>query len=385
MRQLRAGKLLLLILAVVVGWRSAPVSAQTGELPQAVVESAQPTPEQVDEIQKYIAARIADLESGEPARVKRGRDDLQSPATNPGASIAFRTAYSDALVPELARLGKLDNDVVVISAVLTAGSLATGPAIDVIERYCADKRQAVRFAAVSGIRDTLRSISRTPPVVGPDIIARVVDGLATGLSTEADPSVADMYVRALLEAGRVQQQKFEAIPNQAAGQLVRTIGSRVRKLGNAPADREMLQAVIRASEAVRDALAEDVIRKQRPEDLVRDAGGMGGDLLAYVFRQVRAGNIPVAKGADQAAIDQAKAARQIESTLTQLGVNIVFSASDRLARGPLNQPPDLAGMIGLANAKGDKDFLQAVGLIIGEGGLLTKPPFNFNPNRFLNP
>jgi hypothetical protein len=372
-----------LILVGLLGWCVAPALAQLTELPQQVIEAVQPTPDEVAQIGAYVKARIGEIESGDAARIKRGRDDLQSPATNPGATIAFRTAYSDALVPELTRLGRLDNDVVVINAVQVGGSLATGPAIEFVEKYRADPRQAVRYAAVFALRDTIVLISRVTPVVGPQDVARIVDNLAAGLGTETYADVADMYVRALLEATRVQQSKFEAVPNQAIGHLLRTIGARVRKLGNAPEDRAMLQAVIRASEAVRDAMAREVLDKRRPDDLVRDAGGMGGDLLAYVFRQVRAGNLPIAANADQAMLDQAKAGRQIEMTLTQLGVNIVFSASDRLARGPVTNPPDLAAMIGLATSRGDKDFLTEVGSIIGVGGLLSKPPFNFNPNRFL--
>jgi hypothetical protein len=110
---------------------------------------------------------------------------------------------------------------------------------------------------------------------------------------------------------------------------------------------------------------------------------MAGDLLAYVFRRVRAGDLQVAKDADTAAVEQARAARSAEMTLTQLGVTIVYLSRDRLAQGTLDLPPDLAGMIGQATAKGDKDFMRDVLSIIGDGGLLTKPPFNINPNRFM--
>lgn len=383
MRQFRAGRLLLSILVAATGWFVAPASAQFGELPQSIVESGQPTPEQIEVINKYISVRIADLESGEPARVKRGRTDLQSPAANAGATIAFRTAYSAALAPELSRLGKLDNDVVVIDAIQVAGSLATGDGIAMADRYRADNRPAVRYAAVFALRDTIRSISRSAPVVGPEDAGRIVDNLAVGLSTETEPFVADMYVRALLESTRVQQQRFEAIPDRALQALIQTVGTRVRKLGTAPADRAMAQPFLRAAEAIRDVMAEDAVKRQKPEDLARNAGGMGGDLLGYVFRRSRAGDLLLAKGTDPASVEEAKVARQPELTATQLGVTIVFSARDRLARGVPEPPPDLAGMLGKATAAGDKEFQREVLSIIGDGGLLTKDPFRFNADRFL--
>jgi hypothetical protein len=381
LRQLRAGRLLLLVLVALAAW-AAPVVAQLGELPEELITAPTVSPPQVDEIKKFVAAQVADLETGDPVKLKRARQNLEGAANHAGATVSFRTAYSEALLPELDRLAKLANDVVVINAVQASGPLATQASIELAERYRADARPAVRLTAVGALEQTFRSINRTPPVVDQAAALQIVTNLGAGLDGEADPKVADAYVRALLEASRIEQAKFESVPDAALEKLVQSVGTRVRKLGDAPLDRELLMACIRAAEEVHNILAQNNLQRELPQGLVRDAGGLGGDLLAYVFRQIRSGKLPVAQGVGEGAVAEAQAGRLVEFTVTQLGVKIVYSARDRLGRGPVDSMIDVAGMIWQATAAGDREFTTGVGQIIGESGLLTRDPFNFNSERF---
>lgn len=356
------------------------------DLPRETTTASAIQPSQLDEIKRLVAAGVADIQSQDPEARRRGRTALQRPVSTVDTSVAFRAAYSDVLVPELEAIVKGPAEVSAIIALQVAGDVATDRATSLLELGRASDKDAVRFAAVFGIGRVFRAAYTAAPAITPDRCLELVERLRVGLTQEKNPQVADVYVRSLIGAAREgAAQPLQGVRAVAMEKLVSAVGERVQKLSSKPEDLELFPAFIRAAEFARDAIASDVARRTLPEGVVRQAGGLGGDLVAFAFREIRAGSAfpSIAEGDDQEAQNAKLAKRRPCVDGVALGETLAFLAKDWFRSGAVGQSLGLSQHVARGTRQSDEAFLRLTPELVGDGRLLTTAPFGFAPTRFL--
>lgn len=365
---------------------SSQASAQR-TLPDEVVTEPTPSPASHQRIAEYVEAAMSDFQSGQPDRFRRGRQDLQRPLMNVAISPGFRNAYGEAVQPRLERIasGEYGEEASVV-AVQLLGELATERAIAALERFQNEDRSVMRYAAAYGMAKALRAVQSTSPAIGPDRVGWIVDRLKSGLAREKDPVVGYMYVRGLMTASaREQPPAFAPIRTRALMSLASVCGERLRGLEAREEDIALLPALIGAGAFLRDVLAEDVFSRSLPREVVAECAGTGGDMLAYVNRQIRAGDRgafpPIAAGDPEAAQNVKRQRRLNAVALTALGEAIVMFAKDAMQAGTPGPAPNLAQHLEAAQPAGDALFLREVRSVFV---MLTQTPFSFPDQRFLN-
>jgi len=365
---------------------AAPAMAQSStSFPPQLVATPNPSQAQRDQIQSVADENMRMLESGDPAQMRQAREDLRVALRDPQASAAFRNAVSDHIGQRLAAMARGGDEKVAVTALQLSGHIATDSTIDLLEGMLADQRETMRYVAAFGFDSAFRTLRGGSPALTDRRVRTMVDRLAERIRREQQPVVLDMNVRALISAMRIGFEVNDpALRDHAMLSLVGACGERVQKLQ--PADRPALAPMLKAAQAVRNELQALRINPPLPRDTVREAGGFCGDLIAFVFRSVRAGALPIAPpGANDAQRAEVAAERSVCTTALALAQSTIPLAKDKLnAGGPDDPvPQDLDELIRRATRQGDEQFLQRALDIIGDGGILTSDGFNFNANRFL--
>lgn len=370
----------LLVAAAATAW--SPVAlGQEGLPPDVVSSTTQLSGPQRETVRGFIGTHAPNLSSSDPTTLIRSRADLMGPLQGSDVGVSFRTAYSEELDKVLQPLVTSDTDLIAVNALRLAGELSTRQGAALLEKALASKKITVRYAAIAGIDRTFQNLARTAPAMNVDSardLARKLDPILRG---ESDASVFDVAVRAVMAAGTLDRDGWGNLRDDAMGILAPAVSDRFQKLGAAAAAPSMMQSLIRACGAGRDALA---ITGGRPlsTDSQKLAAGMGGDALAYAQRLVKAKVFANVAAEDAEADQQAKIqARTTLSDLAAVGFATVSFANDGLG-GPALPSRPLAELLRTATAQDDARFLENVREIIGPEGAMTKPPMSFPRERF---
>lgn len=315
--------------------------------------------------------------SESPEAVARSRKALiANLQKEPKISVAFRLEYARLLGPVLRPLAASDRDVNAINALTLAGELATTSGIDILGDRLADKRAAVRFAAVDGFTATFSAIETTSPAIAPAQQAiRAISTLKSAMEKETDANVLEAYCLALRAATKVPSAKLEGVRPAAVKALSEAISARARATDDATYD----SAFRRSVNTAREALTVQAINEpQLPGDVVDAAAGMAGDVLACVLRRLTKGELDVTSEDPKAT----EAALKVRADF----VLIVADAESSIqwantAKGGNNFPPlKLAELI---QQKKDSEFQTVVLRLIGPQGYLTNKPFPFKDDHFV--
>ena len=170
--------------------------------------------------------------------------------------------------------------------------------------------------------------------------------------------------------------------NLALNQLVTSISARVQSLTPNDADAALFAPCVKATQDIRGILALQSAQERADPAIVRNAGGLCGDLFGYVFRRVRQNKLAVVgPDANLAAVQDA---RKLEISALRIADDLVRICKDELRVGDLNNAPvRLAPHIEQGTKQSDQKYIQDVMDLIGDGGLLTQRGFDFDSNRFL--
>lgn len=363
----------------------APALAQN-ELPSELIRAGTVSADQAAAIQQFVEREAAGLTGEDPAALVRSRNNLLRPL-RPEASVPFRLKYAESLAPELRELSGSDNELKVVNALRIAGELATDQGADLLNSYRGDERPAVRYTAVSGLARTFAALEAGNPALAPERLRPLIEGLGEQLATETHPQVLDAVVRALIEASRLSKQGFAGYRPIAITVLASETGARLQELGGEAADRDLLPALLRAGQAVRDVFVSSVppLDANRDGELIKTMGALGGDMLAYVHRRYKAGDFPFAAAEDDEAARQAKAeAREVPSQILTVGeATVIFSISRADPRNPA-QSKGLDEQFKQLTNMGDAQLLEGIAGWVGPQGQLTKA-FGFPADRFITP
>jgi hypothetical protein len=366
-------RFLLSLVVALAAWGAPAVKAQAqapGSLVPEIIQSTNElTPAQGAQLQEYIQDGLRHLVTGDPAEIKRGREMLLDPfKQGKKPSVSFRTAYGQKLAPELEKLvkdeGSSIKDTIAVNALRIAGEAATPESASVVEQALADKRTAVRFAAATGLGRTLESVNNREfsPAISANRLVDAVGKLGAAASNEQSPQVLDAAIRSLLAGTRIDREKHEAVREAAMAMLADKASGRLRALGGTPQDEPAAEALLRAVNGMRLAVA-------GPTSYTKDAYKKGAELaghsIAYVQRNLKA-------FAPEAAGGKA----EIQKKMLNEAETLIQAASQK-AGGPAYQPQNLAGDLGNERTFQAK-FLATLKYLQG-------PPFSFPIGTFVAP
>jgi HEAT repeat protein len=308
----------------------------------------------------------------------KAKGELNRPFLDAQVTVSFRQAYSRTLLPEIEPLLQNPNDAVAITALIITGNLATEQSSALLLPQVDAKLASVRYGAAAAIGITLHAAGNSAPAIRPDTGVDLVRALEKRLGTETDAAVVHRLVLSLRE-GINGPNQADLIRAEAMRALCRAVDARLRQLGKQRASDELLETFVLAGSVARDGLTGG---KTVPADVVKLAGGMGGQMIAYTARLVNAGVYPAIKGGDDQAVQsQKRQARVLPGSLVAAGEAVVHFA--RVAGGEAAPARlELATPLKEATNPGDATFLTSSQALIGPNGALTKDPFNFQPSDF---
>lgn len=202
----------------------APSTLAQGALSRELVENANPSDTQINQIEDLARRLCETLRTGDRQDVQRARRDLLRPFTGfQTQSVAFRLSYGRTVVAELGDVVTGDDIHRAVNALTAIGPLGLPESVDVLERAIADERSAVRLAAANALGDAIQTDTRVQILRDPAMRALRLAGEA--LTDEQDPTVG----AALVSAMAVPQANQTMLP-EASSLLARTLPEVVRGL-----------------------------------------------------------------------------------------------------------------------------------------------------------
>ncbi|QOJ00098.1 MAG: hypothetical protein HRU70_06195 [Phycisphaeraceae bacterium] len=361
---------------------SAVASGQLGGLPPEVVSSSSVTSSQRDAIREHVSKHLPEIAGGEPDKVRRARAELVGMFfRGDDVSVSFRQAYAAELTGQkLADLARSENDLVAINALRIAGDVASSETLDIVEAHLGSSRSAVRYGAVAAAQRTLDQVRERFPAVTADRAAGLAATLGARLADEKDPLLADALTRALQSAAGVTRERYESVRAAGITELCRALSARLKTMESRDEDALVINSVVRAGLFLRDDLSAN--GATMPERLKVDAAGLGGDMLAWVAKQITGRKLPqVSGGDDEPTAKQKRDSRAAAINVAAAGEGVLFFAARGLNVTGVTQT-NFKAELEKASSFEDARYVEAVRAIAGPGGLLTKPPFQFQASRF---
>lgn len=343
------------------------LAAQAQDLAQEVRRAAQLAPEQATAVANYVKDHSANLASNDPQQIRRDRAALLSPLADAQATPAFRIRYSEALAPIIRPLAENASEIVAINALVLAGDLATSGGAEILTKAADSSKPAIRYQAAYGLRRTFEALSTMPsPTMRADQIEDAVKLIGTRLSAENDALVIDGLVLASIEAMRIT-----TVRRLAVNTLCTALGTKIKAQKSAIAGDSLAKAFLRAGTGVRDVLTGSQSGQLSPE-AIKAAAELGGQMIAYCVKTV-----------ESKVLTADKASRDIHSQLATVGETLVLLATNLQGATP-PASKNLGAKLRDASTQSDASFGIDARTLIGPGGLLSKDPFKFAGNAFLD-
>jgi hypothetical protein len=371
-------------LAAILGVAGTP-SAWSGsvalaEIPPAVAQNSGPMGAgEMQQIAEHVKQHAADLKNPEATKRRTARDRLLEPLGLTGVTVSFRQAYSRELTGQLKPLVEDSNDAIAINALRLAGELATEGAMDLVLPLLSGQQASVRFAAAHAVGSTLRLSAVNAPAIRADSAVRLLKALEDRFAVETDTAVMDRLVLSMGEGAR-GDQNLPGVRAEALRSLGRAVSASVGKIGAQKVDEDMMAVFVRAGEIVRDGLTVGQGQTAMPADVLKISGGMSGQLLALVSRQIRGGALPsIVRGDEQGARDTKAKARVVPGKLVAAAESVIYFA--RIAAGESQAPQTrMNEAVRSATNEADARFASDSQALIESA--LTKPPFGFRVDEF---
>lgn len=336
--------------------------------PRTIVESVSLSQADKDKIKQCVEANRDGL-SGDKDQIKKSRKALAADFDNPAnVSVSFRLELSKLLLPGLTPLVNDKTDLVAANALQIAGEVATADSLGLLARGLTDPRPAVRCAAAYGYKRLFDQLRQSSPAFQPVDAIKACNEVAARIAAEKDPHVLEEYARALESGATVSTENVRGLRPATVAATAKEFGARIR---SKDAQLDLAPAMIRAGQVLRDAVNKVGVKQDEPpldNAVCKEAGGFGGDLLAFAKRRLAAGNVPANE-------------RDVLAGLADVGNAVYFFAAAAMGpEPPKSEPPGAAIRTG-----NDREFVVRADKIIGQVGALTRPPFELPPDRFTTP
>jgi hypothetical protein len=373
-------------------------SGQTASLPNAVITSVSLSSSDRNAIRTFLDARVAELESGDPADFIRAAAALNEPLAKSlpdgqTRSFSFRREYEQQLSRHLdALLNSADRSRTFLGMRL-CGNLATDNASErLTDMLSTDHDAPTRLFAAAMLRNTFEIVSRstlTPPVTEARMLA-AVDAIAESAMGESDILILDAHARSLIAAGEMIAEDVEAVGPHAYEMLAKVIQTQAQTVAHSPASLDELTPVVRSLEALQGVMLQ--VDYPYTEAMLVQSMGLAADVMAYLIGRQNAGLEPLTEPGGNSIVGQRKA---LDVVMMSYAENISVFARGHMARLKNAPPPD-QNLTNLAVAleralvstdDGERRRLLGelqntyITVVVAE---VTEAPYGFDDNRFVS-
>lgn len=329
----------------------AAVVAQTppGGLPAGLSGKSSLSGAEEAAIEQFLTSQVSGL-SGQngAAGIRTARTAVMAPLSA-NTTVNFRLVYGRVLrekvLPGLTGAGQ-KNDQVVANALRIAGETASTTTAPFVLDAMKDARPPVRFAGVTAAGRMLELTGKGQSALNPSDLTGVIKAVGEFVGTAEEASLVDGGVVALAAGVAIAPKAgpgLEQVSSASMSALATGLSTRLTK----PDGEVAVPATLRAMKTTRDALTAGAAGGQvLSAQAMRDGAAMAGDTLRLLMRLEK-------EGKKHALHDQ----------LVGASVTVVTLSATLLDANLPAVPTD-------------------PGKIIGQGGALTKPPFNFPADRF---
>lgn len=327
------------------------------ELPSGLPAQQTLTQADQDAIAAFAKERVALLAASQ-GEAQAAREALLAPLRG-NVAVAFRLAYSGALMPDLARLATGADDRAAFNSLRVAGALATDAAATTIAGALQDARASVRYGGAFASRRLLEEVrANRAGAAGQGQVVR--NALKEAIAAETDPGVVDGLISALEIGGDDAATKKEALLSLCAG-----MSAQATRFGEAQAleAERWAYAFQRAVKVAQTALLEQGRVGKPDAPFAKAAAEMCGRMLAHVVARLE--GAPGEGGAGEEASALVDLASAAEGTLIFIDANLAARPT------PIPQQvreafPDAAKV------------RRVVERWVGPKGALAQPPYSLN-------
>lgn len=304
------------------------------------------------------------------ASVESARKQLLRPfQSNAAPSLEFRFAFEKEAIGFLRSAATGKSEFAAINAVVVAGHVGTINAQSLLVDRLKDERAAVRLAAAEGLAGSFRALAQSgPKAVSEREVGPAWAALASRIKDEPDPLVLLACVSALDAASRVPAGgaggDFPTLASDAALASATSVGDRANAQPNST---PMHLATLQASRTVLDVLTAGSAQPPLNTAARIMFARFVGDCLSMTQRRVTAASAGGLPSDERAAY--VELTKRCENILQLIGI-------DGYKPGPS------VGLSDLLAKDDDRTFLAKVGLVVGDGGTLTKAPFSIPADRW---
>ena len=339
------------------------------------------------QVKAFIDPFVAQLASGEQKKIQAARSVILDPLGKQGVSVSFRLELSNQLVPTLTKLLTDDaknaagaSSISAINAIILAGELSTEQASTLITSSIGSPKADLRYQAAMALRRTLETIKAQAPAMSAGRALDLVRAIEDRIKAEKDPLVIDALVRAGLAAGEIRVDGFAQVRTKGLEVVSGGIGSQLKERKADPLPESHAEAIIRAGSGVRDAITGAAQGTRVDVLIAKAAADLGGQLIAHATRVVQAQHLSRVSDSGESA----NVLRERYAQIAQLGETLVLVSGKTLNESSQLQGKNLGTTLRANTTQSDANFALDARTLVGPEGVLSKAPFDFEKNRFLD-
>lgn len=319
-----------------------------------------------------VAQRDIDrLSSDDTEQVQQARSSIISVINDSSMAVGDRLQASQQLVDPVRAMIESGDEIKTVNGLMIAGCIVTPEAIGLIEQSYKSDEPGVRYAAMRALRTSMRILGqqRTASLQSAEIM-RQVKAAGEMLRSDADPYVAEGAARALVQTAKLTDSRLTAAADAAFVELAKGTSARLAGIGSLSEEKQ--EGVVRIAMMSTFELGRILQSSPRKPgtDAIRDAAGLGGDALAYVYKKFQ---------------DAGRQIGSINASETKMLALLIGSSENLIyyAQSAMSQPGEQTQLRANFESGNDRDFNRNILGVIGGTGTLTRPPFSLKADRFI--
>jgi hypothetical protein len=357
-------RLAAVIVAGSIGGHALAQPAVGGGLPCSIASAERVDSAAEEQIREFVRKHIELLKSDSPHTCSRAREALMEPLACQPVSVSFRLKYSEIAEPALTPLVAGSDDRIAINALRVSARLRTTSSLRTIEAGLGSKSAPVRFGASSAARDLFSQLAVDSFGFPENSVDRLMDRLASSLTTESDAIVGDGLALALCEGPKAAA----ALRTKGAARLNPALAERIKTLrGDAKSSAVWVDVAYRALDSSRLTMMEQVAAGGADKAVAVSAALLGGQALAMARDRMA-----TTSEADRPALVRLVNAAEITMVWAHNS-----ATGQKVGEKALQKAFESAASTGKVS-----EFSDAIESWIGPAGLLTKAPYSASAADF---
>jgi len=342
---------------------------QTTTMPLSTIEAASIGGTQQSQISSFVGHWGERAGGTDAQQASRAQTKLLEPLINSRVSIAFRSAYSDALGSYFDTLESAGDIASTFSALRLAGELGTARSTQIIMNGLDSDDAGVRIFAAGRAGRTFRTTAANGPALPANDLTTLINKLATLTKSSDDQYLISACVQSLGQGCNLPSKDFLAARAQCLAVMCEAASAQLTG-GDSDLESRVRLAMLGSGAATNSLLQ---IGEDSNNAAVKSAVALGADMISIALSEVINGTMPSTDN------------RELYVSLVRSGESLLYFAlreNAELKRKPVGNVQQTA-FADLLQAGKDRDFRNQAALLLGAGSpIITE--FGFTDDRFVN-